>query len=504
MRLNELLGFDDIVIQCHDNPDADALSSGYALFWYLEQKGKNPRFIYRGRNRMSKSNLLIMKEELKIPVSYEPEFNDIPELLVTVDCQYGQKNVTRTEAKTIAVIDHHQVTEKLPSLSEVRSNIGSCATIIWDMMRDEGVSVNDDILLSTALYYGLYTDTNRLSEVSHPLDRDMQDDLSINRSIVTKMVNSCISLDELKITGKAIYGYEYFDDNKYLLIRAEWCDPNILGVISDFALETVGVDVCVAYYASPGEIKFSVRSCIKEVHANELAAFLAEGIGGGGGHIIKAGGTIRPEKLAEYKDEDADIEELAGKEFRTRLEKYFSMYRVIYAKDTTLDTSGMKLFEKQEQRLGVVSLTEVFPEGTTVEIRTLEGDINVRIEKDMYLMIGIEGEVYPIKKSKLESSYRYSEEPYDEKFEYEPAIKDVFTGERKSVLKAAKTVYSQGNVKIYSRPLEGYVKLFTAWDEEKYYAGTPGDFIAVREDDPHDIYIISKRLFSRLYREVEK
>ena len=504
MRLNELLGFDDIVIQCHDNPDADALSSGYALFRYLEQKGKNPRFIYRGRNRMSKSNLLIMKEELNVPVTYEPEFSDIPELLVTVDCQYGQKNVTRTEAQNIAVIDHHQVTETLPSLAEVRSNIGSCATIIWDMMRDEGVSVNDDILLSTALYYGLYTDTNRLSEVSHPLDRDMQDDLSINRSIVTKMVNSCISLDELKITGKAIYGYEYSEDNKYLLIRAEWCDPNILGVISDFALETVGVDVCVAYYTSPGEIKFSVRSCIKEVHANELAAFLAEGIGGGGGHIIKAGGTIRPEKLPEYKNEDADIEELAGKEIRTRLEKYFSMYRVIYAKNTTLDTSEMKMFEKQEQRLGAVSLPEVFPEGTTVEIRTLEGDINVRIEKDMYLMIGIEGEVYPIKRSKLESSYRYSDEPYDEKFEYEPAVKDVLTGERKSVLKAAKTVYSQGNVRIYSRPLEEYVKLFTAWDEEKYYSGTPGDFIAVREDDPHDIYIISKRLFSRLYREVEK
>ena len=31
MKLSELLKYDDIVIQCHDNPDADALSSGYAL-----------------------------------------------------------------------------------------------------------------------------------------------------------------------------------------------------------------------------------------------------------------------------------------------------------------------------------------------------------------------------------------------------------------------------------------------------------------------------------------
>ena len=32
MRLKDLLSFNDIVIQCHDNPDADALGSGYALF----------------------------------------------------------------------------------------------------------------------------------------------------------------------------------------------------------------------------------------------------------------------------------------------------------------------------------------------------------------------------------------------------------------------------------------------------------------------------------------
>ena len=48
MQLNELLQFNDIVIQCHDNPDADALSSGYAVYWYLKKMGKDPKFIYRG------------------------------------------------------------------------------------------------------------------------------------------------------------------------------------------------------------------------------------------------------------------------------------------------------------------------------------------------------------------------------------------------------------------------------------------------------------------------
>ena len=504
MRLNELLRFENIVIQCHDNPDADALASGYALYKYLCGMGKSPRFIYRGRNRVSKSNLLIMKEKLEIPVSYEPEFDEKPELLVTVDCQYGQKNVTRTEAENIAVIDHHRAGEELPKLSEVRSNIGSCSTILWDMIRSEGMSLDNDVLLSTALFYGLYTDTGRLSEVSHPLDRDMRDLLVINKSLITEMSNSSISLNELKITGKAILEYEYCEKNRYLLIRAEECDPNILGVISDFSLETVGVDICLAYYVSEQEIKFSVRSCIKEVHANELAAFLAQGIGGGGGHMTKAGGTIRPEKLFSLFDgRKTQTGEMARDEFKNRLDRYFSMYRVIYAKEETLNESDMKLYEKLPQLLGHVKLSDVFPPGTKVEIRTMEGDINIRVEEDIYIMIGIDGEIYPINAKKLESSYRKCDEPYKETFEYEPSIKDLLTGEKKGILEFAKPVISTGKVRIYAKPLEEHVKLFTAWDEERYYSGGPGDYIAVREDDMHDIYVISKDIFPRIYREAE-
>ncbi len=505
MYLRELLQYDDIVIQCHDNPDADALASGLALYRYLQKRGKSPRFLYRGLNRISKGNLLIMKEKLEIPIRYEPDFNGEAELLVTVDCQYGQRNVSAIKARNIAVIDHHQSTEELPALSEVRSNIGSCATVIWDMMREEGFSVEEDSLLSTALFYGLYTDTNKLSEVSHPLDRDMRDSLTVNKSLITEMSNSSISLDELKLTGKAIFDYEYHGKNKYILIRADRCDPNVLGVISDFSMETVGVDICLAYFVSEQEIKFSVRSCTKEVHANELAAFLADGIGGGGGHMTKAGGTIRPEKLTRvYEGAESTMEGMISEVFNQRLNRYLSMYRVMYAKDTLLDTADMRLYEKLPQKLGCVRLTDVFPAGTMVEIRTLEGDIDVRVEEDIYLMIGIEGEVYPIKKEKLEKSYGYDDSPYDRTFEYEPSIKDVLTGEKKTVRQLARSVVSMGGARIWAKPLTEYVKLFTAWDEEKYYSGKPGDYIAVREDDAHDIYIINGSLFDQLYRGEEK
>ena len=504
MRLNELLKFDDIVIQCHDNPDADALASGYGLYTYLERNGKHPNFIYRGNNRVAKSNLSIMLDELSVPVRYEPDFDKVPELLVTVDCQYGQRNVTKTKAKNIAVIDHHQTTVELPPLSEVRSNIGSCSTIIWNMMQEEGFDFHDEKKLSTALYYGLYTDTNSLSEISHPLDRDMVDALDINKSVITSMKNSNLSLDELKLTGEALSHGTYHTRNRVMLTCVDECDPNILGLISDLMLETEGIDICIAYMVKTTEIKISVRSCIKEVHANELAEFITKGLGGGGGHLIKAGGTIRPEKLVEIytmldiSDIEA-LEEFTGKLLYEKTFDYMRSYELMYSESTNLDISNMQLYQKRPVELGYVKTTDLCEPGIQLEVRTLEGDIHITSDENIYIMIGIEGEVYPIKKEKFESSYKSLGKTYHGSFEYEPSVHDPKSGEKKDILPYSDTCISTGTSFILAKPLERNIRLFTKWDEERYYTGHPGDYIACRRDDPHDIYIIKGSLFDRLY-----
>jgi len=492
MELADLLGYEDIVIQCHDNPDADALASGYAIMWFFAHNGKDARFIYRGRNKIRKSNLQIMLDELEIPVEYAPDFDEEPDLLITVDCQYGQKNVTETKAKKIAVIDHHQKTVNLPELSLVRSTVGSCSTVCWDLLIKAGLNVNEDKLLATALYYGLFTDTNKLSEINHPLDRDMVDYLMYNKSVITSMVCANISYEELQITGRAILNHEYHEDNRYMIIEAEPCDPCILGVIGDYVLETDIVDVCLSFYEDPYEIKFSVRSCSKEVHANELAAFLADGLGGGGGHILKAGGSIRPELL----------EKPAKETLTERIAAYFDMYDVIYAKDTTLDISKMKRYNKLTQSLGAVKLSDVFDIGTPVNIRTLEGDIDTVIDDDSFLMIGVEGEVYPIKTDKLLASYQLTNFVYKSSvdYDYEPKIRNLTTGKSENVLPYAKTVLTKSSAAIYAKKLEKAVKVFTAWTEDKYYSGNIGDYLVVRADDHHDIYVVNGALFDRFYK----
>ena len=55
-----------------------------------------------------------------------------------------------------------------------------------------------------------------------------------------------------------------------------------------------------------------------------------------------------------------------------------------------------------------------------------------------------------------------------------------------------------------ARELTGRVKVFTAWDREKYTLGRPGDYLAVRCDDRHDIYIVERDIFFKTYEKKQE
>ncbi len=496
LSLKDFDRFTDIVIQCHDNPDADALGSGFALMWYLKRKGKNPRFVYGGRAPISKSNLVLMKANLSIEAEYVERL-DKPELLITVDCQYGESNVTRFEADTVAVIDHHQVSGPLPELSEVRSNYGSCSTVMYELISQEGIDINDDTDLATALYYGLMTDTGGFTEVSHPSDKDLRDLAQPRQSDIVLFKNSNISREELVIAGDALKHAYYNEEKHYAIVEAKPCDPNILGIISDMLLEVVSVETCLVYSVLEFGIKISVRSCIKEVKASELAAFLTNGFGGGGGHIVKAGGLLKKDLLVNNGiSYDSDT---LGRFLDERMNKYFDDTEIIYAGQKEADISEFTHYVKSEVKVGYVDASDLAPAGTKIMIRTLEGDVDVEINDTFVIVIGVDGEIYPTNKNKFNASYRLSDEEYDYPGEYTPKVTNTETGERIKLLPHAHSCIAIGGAGIYAKELEHRVKVFTTWDPDKYYLGVPGDYLAVRVDDLSDIYVIAGDIFDKTY-----
>ncbi|NBI69383.1 hypothetical protein D1646_21995 [Pseudoflavonifractor sp. 60] len=341
MRLETLLNYNDIVIQCHDDPDADTIASGFALQKYLESQGKQPKLVYSGPRRISKGNLTKMVKLFHIDIAHtdpSERREDPPELLITVDCQDGESNVTPLPRRELAAIDHHCAECSGPkgkdTLREVRSDYGACSTILWSMLKDAGFEL--DRVLSSALYYGLYMDTVAFKSLAsaHSRDQEMRRELEsgeLDREGIEELKRANLNAETLRILGKAISELHFYHDYHFAVAQAQPCDPNILGVISDQVMEVDGVDLCVSYCLLPeaerkqdAEFKFSVRSYLAGIPASDLAQYIANGLGGNaGGRNTSAGGVLSERAL---KQEISDVAEIGWDGFSS------AVGRLIYRK----------------------------------------------------------------------------------------------------------------------------------------------------------------------------
>lgn len=492
MILTDLDRYNEIVIQIHNDPDADAVGSGFALYRYFTAKGKKVRLVYGGRNEISKSNMRLLVSELDIPVEYITELQP-PELLLTVDCQYGEGNVQRFEAQNIAMIDHHNTGRSSDETAEIRSHLVSCATVCYSMLNDAGFDVNADTDIATALYYGLFMDSSQLSEISHPLDRDMIDFLQYDKALVNRLKFANFSISELETAGIAITHNNYIEKHRTAIVHSQPCDPNILGVIGDFVIQVDSIDVCVIYNECQGGYKLSVRSCAMEVAANEFAAFLTSDVGNGGGHLDKAGGFISASRLNELYSKE--IETYLAEKIR----EYYEEFDVVRYTDDIPDMSQLIPYVKLPGVFGYVKSDELFPNGTELKIRTLEGDVFITASENIYIMIGISGEAYPMEKQVFNERYTPSDEPYSKQFEYPPSVIDTLNGVSVSLMPHAHSCISGSGAVILARPVEKYTKVFTKWNYEAYMTANKGDMLCYTDGNTRDVYVVKKDIFAQVY-----
>ncbi len=526
MRLRDLLSYEKIVIQCHDNPDADAIGSGFGLYTFFKGRGKDVSLIYSGKNRIKKSNLTKMVNLLEIPIQYVTTPFEC-DLLLIVDGQYGEGNVTRFEAPAVAVIDHHMVSKELPELSEVRSYLGACATLVWSMLHDEGFDANLNTPVTTALYYGLYMDTGAMAELSHPMDRDLRDQANFDSHIMTVLRNSNLSIEELEIAGTALLRTDLMEEYHCAIVKANQCDPNILGIISDMVLEVDMVDVCVVFTQQDNGVKFSVRSCVREVMADELAFELAKDIGSGGGHVTKAGGYIRYDLLVpryeaycvsthsqpRYEErEDGRLVPVASAcklLFETRIKNYFDNTMVVDASDFSIEDMDFQKYRARKVAYGFVESTELFPLGTRVRIRSIdEEDLILTVQEQMVFLIGAKGDVNAVSRSYLEEHFRTTTWTFELlSTEYVPTIRvDVEGSVANSLLTQAKVCIPNGEEIVTALQLEQNIKLFDLWDDKAYKKGEAGDYLMLRNEFSRDLIIMNRELFENRYelQDIEK
>jgi phosphoglycolate phosphatase len=260
------------------------------------------------------------------------------------------------------------------------------------------------------------------------------------------------------------------------------------------ALQVAEFNVVVAYGHVSGGYKLSVRSCTREVMADEFVRAVTQGVGSGGGQDYKAGGFISEDRLQD-KYPSVPIRDYLDKVIR----EYFKSYSIIIASEYKPDRSLFSRYKKNRLALGYIDPMEFLEKNTRIKVRTLEGDTELVVDGTFYLMVGILGEVYTIAISKFDASYRKTDARYDRQLEYIPRIYIEPGGRAYDLYDRIKTCIPTEASYIMASELDKNVKLFTKWYEEKYMKGEKGDYIACREDDPQDFYIIRRDVFDITY-----
>lgn len=302
--LQQFLNKKRICIQCHNNPDSDTLASAYGMYCFFTDKGIKTEIIYSGPKEIEKYNLHYMIKNCGIPIRYTKELPET-ELLLIVDGQYGQGNVEKFNAPEIAVIDHHICVMEENERTLIAPSYQSCSTIIWELLEEEGYPVKENEKLCVALLFGLFIDTASFYDLYG--DRDIKMRLALNGEypLFDRLIKSCMTVAELMVASDAMYNHYFEYSKKFAVISALKCDQSILGTIGDFVIQVDVILVTFAYTNINGGYQISIRSCDNNILANDLAAFLCEGIGSGGGHAQKAGGRISIEKYEDkYGKED--------------------------------------------------------------------------------------------------------------------------------------------------------------------------------------------------------
>lgn len=300
-----------VYIQTHNFPDSDALSSAYGLKKLLELNGVASTICYKGKiDRFSMKQLIeyldteiINMEEL----AYMKEKDEI----ILVDAQKGNSNIIDMVGDEVICIDHHPTYEKINyRFSDIRPQIGACASIIASYFFENGIEVDEKT--ATALIYGIKVDTANLTRGVSELDLDMFYKLywKTDRDVLGKLERSEIQFDDLKAYANAIDSIKVYDRISIAYV-GKHCPEQLIASISDFMLALSEIDCSIVYSARNDGIKLSVRSCNSSIDSGKIANSALKGIGSGGGHASMAGGYVP-------FPEDMESEELFMQEIEAR------------------------------------------------------------------------------------------------------------------------------------------------------------------------------------------
>lgn len=311
-KLLEICKGKRVWIQTHNFPDPDAIASAFALQELLGHFGIQARLCHDGEiDKLSSVKMLTRLGAVLYPYREIQDEMQPGDTIILVDCQKNAGNTTDFIGDEAAVIDHHPTFAQAEYRYADLRITGACASLIADYFR--ALDTEPSRNAATALLYGMRMDTLQFSRGVTGFDIEMFGFLFpfVDQTLLQELETNNMEFGDLHAYGASIDHIRVFGVVGFSYLDFE-CPDALVGMLSDFLLSLVEVEVVVLYAKRRGGFKFSFRSERSDVNAGVLAQVGLQEWGSGGGHAIMAGGFVPKEKLSA---EDGQVYETVQSHF---------------------------------------------------------------------------------------------------------------------------------------------------------------------------------------------
>lgn len=428
-------------------------------------------------------------------------------------------NLYPLEGKMIA---EHPIAAKLVQFSPKRAKVSVDADRMTELQEYQDVEIFAAQEGGYALFTGVYAKimekgehfiTLHFTHINQSFSQfaeqvsDLQEDITLSE--ISKVEN--YGFMPADFTVSIPFTGQCFRDQQNACIVL-WLTENLplIELISMNLHKNTGYPFVLTVYESPDEICLNFFSNTREIRALEFLDFILPEYSLIKGDASIANGRI---SLAILQVQMADENMQQSTDYILhRCQNYFSDCVSIQASDyirthkEALDQMGY--YQKIKIPWAYVRSTDVVPEGKKFFVKSLENESGMTITaaENIYIMIGCRGEVYDIQAEKFQKTYEATEESLnilDQMLEFIPTIETLPEEEYISIDEIAHLCYPKNELGIYARQLDRRTKVFPVNYNQDYFIGRTGDYLAVREDDLQDIYIIQKDIFGQTYEKRE-
>lgn len=293
--LSVLAGYQSCLIVTHDNPDPDAIASGWALHCLITEKVGLPTTFVAGGAVVRAENRH-MVDLLQPPIDLVDRVHAEPgTATMLVDCGPGARNhlLTREGIVPLAVVDHHLNGTNGNRLvfRDVRPHVAAAASITAGYLREQ--RVEPGAKLATAMLYAIRTETSGCETRHSRLDRSAILWLTARAEpeLLAEIENAPLSRDYFGDLVLAMQSTFLYGNVAFCLLPRAHC-AEIVGEVADLLIRCQGVDRVLCGAMAGKDLIVSARTNGDTDNAAKLLQRTLDGLGFAGGHAHRAGGKI--------------------------------------------------------------------------------------------------------------------------------------------------------------------------------------------------------------------